>query len=380
MMKAGSTYLKFTFFGILFLYSTLLWPQQQADSSLVFATKQIYENPNKAIEIALKVLHSSGVTTDVKVRSLIVVSTAYSSKREYEKSLEYSLKALDLFPNIKNAHLKINLLNRIGGQYQELNVYEKAINYLDQAYKLIEALTESDSKASSLGFNNLVRGFIYREQMSCEIALNYFDSAIGAYNKIKSKSTSNANLSTAYYNRGNCLLTMERAAEAELSFLQSVAYAKKNNAKSLIAFAQKGLASVYTAEGNHDKAITLLTQALQNTEKVGDKVLNRAIYQALANNYLARSDIKNYSIYQRKSDSINKEIIQIERKTIDNSILNLMEKNSKKVEDFHNKTVLFWMLLLLLIVGMSLLILRLVYKSEKILKQLKTELNDTFFD
>jgi tetratricopeptide (TPR) repeat protein len=352
----------------------MFWPQQQADSSLVFATKQIYENPNKAIEVALEVLNSTEATTDVKVRSLIIISTAYSSKREYEKSLEYSLKALDMFPNIENIQLKVNLLNRIGGQYQELNVYDKAINYLDQAYKLIETLPESASNASSKGFNNLVRGFIYREQMSCDIALNYFDSAIEAYNKVKSQSLINANLSTAYYNRGNCLLSMNRPNEAELSFLQSITYAKKNNAKSLIAFAQKGLASVYTAEGNNPKAITLLTDALDNSEEVGDKVLNRAIYQALASNYLAIGDLKNFSIYQNKNVSINKEIIQTERKTIDNSILNLMDENSKKVEEFQNRIVLFWIILLLLIIGISVLIILLIYKSENTLKHLKTEL------
>jgi len=373
-MEASCTYIKYFLIGVFLLFSNEFWPQQPPDSSLVFATKQIYENPSKAIEVALEVLNSTEATTDVKVRSLIIISTAYSSKREYEKSLEYSLKALDMFPNIENIQLKVNLLNRIGGQYQELNVYDKAINYLDQAYKLIETLPESASNASSKGFNNLVRGFIYREQMSCDIALNYFDSAIEAYNNVKSQSLINANLSTAYYNRGNCLLSMNRPNEAELSFLQSITYAKKNNAKSLIAFAQKGLASVYTAEGNNPKAITLLTDALDNSEEVGDKVLNRAIYQALASNYLAIGDLKNFSIYQNKNVSINKEIIQTERKTIDNSILNLMDENSKKVEEFQNRIVLFWIILLLLIIGISVLIILLIYKSENTLKHLKTEL------
>lgn len=373
-MKASCTYRKYFFIGVLLLLSPVVWPQKEADSSLAFATKQIYENPNKAIEVGMDVFNSSEATTDIKVRALIVVSTAYSSKREYEKSLEYSLKALDMFPNIENVKLKVNLLNRIGGQYQELNVYDKAINYLDQAYKLIESFPESASKSSSVGFNNLVRGFIYREQMSCDIALNYFDSAIEAYNKVKSQPLTNANLSTAYYNRGNCLLIMERANEAESSFLQSIAYANKNNAKSLIAFAQKGLASVYTSEGKNIKAITLLTDALHNSEEVGDKVLNRAIYKALANNYLTINDLKNYSLYQGKSVSINKEIIQTERKTIDNSIQNLMGENLKKVEDFQNRIILFWIVLTLLLIVIISAIFRLIYKSENTLKKLKSEL------
>lgn len=373
-MKASWTNGKYLVLGILFLFSNVIWSQQAEDSTLVYATKQIYENPNNAIDMALEIYNSPKAINDIKVRSLIVVSTAYSSKREYEKSLEYSLKALDMLPYIENVQLKVNLLNRIGGQYQELNVYDKAINYLDQAFSLIETLPENASKTSSIGFNNLVRGFIYREQMSCDIALKYFDSAIEAYNKLKSPSLSNANLSTAYYNRGNCLLTMEKASDAEASFLQSIAYAKKINAKSLIAFAQKGLASVYTAEGENIKAVKLLTEALQNAEEVGDKVLNRAIYQALANNYLAINDLKNYSLYENKRISINDEIIQTERKTIDNSILNLMDENGKKVENFQQRTTLFLGILFLLLIVISGFIIRLIYISERTLKQLKTKL------
>ncbi len=373
-MKASCTYRKYLLLAGFLLLFQILSSQQETDSSLVFATQQIYENPNKAIEVALGVLNSSEATTDIKVRALIVVSTAHSSKREYEKSLEYSLKALDMFPNIENTQLKVNLLNRIGGQYQELNVYDKAINYLDQAFKLIGTLSENDSKASSVGFNNLVRGFIYREQMSCDIALKYFDSAIEAYNIVKSQPLINANLSTAYYNRGNCLLIMNKGKDAELSFLQSITFAKKNNAKSLIAFAQKGLASVYTAEGDNNKAITLLTDALHNSEEVGDKVLNRAIYNALAINYLAVNDLKSYSLYRNKTLTIHKEIIQTERKTIDNSIQNLMAENSKKIEDFQNTNMLFWAILTLLIIVVIVFIIRLIYVSEKTLKELKKEL------
>src|SRR5690554_2431800 len=210
--------------------------------------------------------------------------------------------------------------------------------------------------------------------MSCEIALDYFNSSIEAYEKISSQFNVSSNLSIAYYNKGNCLLTLDIISEAKLSFLKAITYAKKNNAKSLIAFANKGLAGVYTVEGDNEKAIDLLVEALQNSEEVGDKILNRSIFSSLANNYLAENDLKNFSLYANKNQSIHKEIIKTERKTIDNSIQNIIDVNSKKIEDFQNKNTLFRALLILLIIVVIGLIIRSVFTSDRTLKALKKEL------
>jgi tetratricopeptide (TPR) repeat protein len=360
--------------GYFFFLSQLSLSQQLADSILTTAIRQIHENPNLAIEKAQGVFDAHTATIDLKVRALIIISTAYSSKREYEKSLETSLKAIEFLPQIDDNHLKSDLLNRIGAQYQELNVYDEALSYLDNANVLLRSLPEGVGKSRGLGFNNLVRGFIYREQMSCEIALDYFNNSIKDYQTISSQFNANSNLSIAYYNKGNCLLTLEKIDEAKESFLQAIVFAKTNNAKSLIAFANKGLASVYTLEGNNVKAINLLTEALQNSEEVGDKILNRSIYRSLANNYLAVNDLKNYSLYHNKNISIHNEIISTERKTIDRSIQNIVEENSLKVEDIKKKNYLFRAILVILIVVTTVFIIRLFLNSEKILKSLKKEL------
>lgn len=351
-----------------------MWTQSQTDSILAAANKQIHKDPNLAIEMAKEILADSDATIDLQVNALIIISTAYSSKREYEKSLEYSLNTITLLPKITDEHLKIKVLNRIGAQYQELNVYDKAVNYLDEASKLVKNLPENVEKLKALGFNNLVRGFVYREQMSCEIALDYFNNSIEAYRKIAAETNVNSNLSTAYYNIGNCFLTINKIDSAKESFLQSITYAKKNNAKSLIAFANKGLASVYTTEGDTQKAINVLQEALRNSEEVGDKILNRSIFRALATNYLIENDIKNYSFYQDKNIAINNEIIKTERKTINSSIENIMDVNSKKSNNSQTRNLIFQGIIIFLILVVTGLILRSIYTSSKTLKLLKMEL------
>lgn len=356
------------------LLPLLVWPQSKIDSILAIATQQIYENPDTAIAMGKELLDENYISTDEKVKILLLISTAYSSKREYEKSLEYALSTMESLPVLKDDKLKISLFNRIGGQYQQLKIYEKTIFYLDKALELIKKLPDDEAKFQNLGTNNMLRGFVYREQMSCEIALNYFEKAIKDFEKVLHTTGGKANISISYYNRGNCLITLGRIDDAENSFIESINHAKQADAISLIAFAQKGLAQVYTLQGQYNKAIDLLTEALQNSEEVGDKILNRSVYDALAANYLAVGDFKKYSIYRNKNIAVHKQITKVERKTIDDAINDMIETNSEKIITIQSRTQNLQIAFIPLIFLCLILMIRHIFLSEKTLKSLEKRL------
>ncbi len=373
-MLVKNFYIKSLGFAAILLLPMATFAQTNIDSILTVATQQIYENPDLSIELATELLNESEISADNRARIIVTISTAYSSKRDYEKSLEYTLEALKLLPKLTDSYLKINLLNRIGGQYQELKIYDKAITYLDQAKQLIDNSPEKEETIRNLGYNNLVRGFIYREQMSCDIALNYFDKAIENYKKIIDHPAGKANISTTYYNRGNCLLTLGRADDAEKSFSEAVKYAQKIDAKSLIAFAQKGLAEVYTSQGEYNKAIALITEALQNSKDVGDKVLNRALYNALATNYLATGNLKDYTFYKSKNLEVHREVTLVERQTVDNSIIDIINTTSEKVKNVNKISKTLQLICIPFIILGVIFIIRTVFTSEKTIKSLKKRL------
>ena len=373
-MKVKNLHIKYAFITVMLLLPMGNWAQSDTDSVLTLATQQIYEKPDTAIEIAKEILHKSDATADKKVRAILIISTAYSSKRDYEKSMEYALSAMDLLPQLADNNLRISLFHRIGGLYQELKIYEKAILYLDKALESINKLPEGEEKSRNLGINNLLRGFVYREQMSCDIALNYFEKGIEDYKKFPNTSGGNANISISYYNRGDCLLELGRIDEAESSFLQSIDYAKKADATSAIAFAQKGLAQVYTLKEHYAEAISLLTEALQNSENVGDKVLYRDLYDALATNYLATGNFENYVLYRNKNITVHKQITKTERKTVDDSMNDLIEANSKKLETAQNRTKILQIIFTIIILLSLIFMIRHIFLSEKRLKSLKNRL------
>lgn len=302
--------------------------QKALDSILNQTTSVIFENPDQAIATGKKVLEEAGAAK-TKINALMLISNAYLSKRENSKSLEYALKARDYVKEISNVKSQINVLNAVGMQHQQLRIYDKAIDYLDEALLLSKKIKNPDSLPSLLGYNYTIRGFIYREQMSCDIALNYFDKAILQFKKIRHNKAMTANLSTLNYNKGNCFLQTEQIDSARASFNRAIDYAREVGANSLVAFAKKGLSEVFTAQGNYSRAIEELKEAEKASSRVGDLILNQGIYKNLSDNYLALDRAELYTEYAEKSTQVQQEIYEREQKTIDNSVKTLMEENKK---------------------------------------------------
>lgn len=368
---------KYTYICLVIGFISLVVTGQQKEqvSIIDYAYKLVYENPDKAIEVALAFYNDPETTVNYKVNALLCISTAYTSKRDYEKSLEYIIAGTKYFADIKDEKIKINMLNKIAGQYQNLKIYDKAIEYLDESLIIIEKYPRQDSIQVFLGYNYILRGFIYREQMSCEIALKFFDKAIEAYDKtLVDNPIMNTNVSVAYYNKGNCHLILDKIEAAETSFTLSMAHAERIGTPSLIAFAQKGLAEVKTRQGYYDEAITILKIALNSAENVGDLILNRGLYDGLSNSYLAINDWENYAVTRAKFLELQQETKNSERNSINQSLLNITQERAKEIEQFQRVYDPIQYGLIGLIIVACFLLIRFVYLSEKRLKSLEKQL------
>ena len=292
---------------------------KRIDSILKVASIEMYVNPDKVIKNGQIIVNESGKNIDYKIMGYKLISDGYSSKRDYEKSLEYVVKANQLLGQTNNQLLKISTLNKTGIQYHQLKIYDKAIEYLDQAEHLMMEYPIPDSIRSYLGRNYIVRGFIYKEKFNCEIAIDFFDKGILELLKSKSKVSKSA-ISIAKYNKGNCYILMLNNKLARVNFQEAIQNAKIVNAKSLQAFALKGLAQVYTIEGNFPLAIQTLNEALFISAKVNDLILNQEIFKGLSENYLAINEWENFKKYQNKYLFTQKLIKDRERKSVSESL------------------------------------------------------------
>jgi tetratricopeptide (TPR) repeat protein len=355
-------------------YSVFAQDQKKLEQLIKTSNVEMYENPEKVISTGLKIIQLSKNNIDLKIKAYKLVSDGYSSKREYQKSLKYLIKALELLPKSEDKLLKISIDTKAGIQYHQLNIYQSAITYLDRAEKMCLEYPVQDSVSSFLGVNYVVRGFIYKEKLNCDIAISFFDKGIkelSSNNKINVNAT---RISIAKYNKGNCYLLLEENVLAEKCFKQALTYAKKVKARSLEAFALKGIAQIHTLNGAYNKAISELNQAYLIAKNVNDLVLNQEIYIGLSENYLAINQPEKYKEYQQKLMHTQTKLKENERASIEN----LLQENYNNLEnkakaEFSN----FWIVLfLVLTISVPLIALIISKKTNNDIKELKANINE----
>lgn len=365
----------FFLFVLLFFTSHCLFAQDQKklEQLIKKSNSEMYDNPEKVIAIGINILQQAKNNIDLKIKAYKLISDGYSSKRDYQKSLNYLIKAIELLPKSDDKLLNISIDTKAGIQYHQLNIYQSAIVYLDRAEKMSLEYPVRDSVSTFLGVNYIVRGFIYKEKLNCDIAISFFDKGI---KELMSNNKTNENLakiSIAKYNKGNCYLMSEQNKLAEQSFKESFSFAQKANAKSLVAFAQKGIAQFYTLNGSYTEAIAELNKSYAIAKNVNDLVLNKEIYKGLSENYLAINKPEKYKEYQQK-------LIQTQSKLKENecaSVENLLLENSRNLERKASKELSnFWIqILIYLAISTSIVILFLVSKMNKNIRDLKHKIS-----
>ncbi|UPQ79813.1 tetratricopeptide repeat protein [Flavobacterium azooxidireducens] len=338
--------------------SSFLFGQTKTEFDSIFRmyTISIYENPDRAIFVGDSIFKAVS-NSDIQVKALMLISAGYSSKRNYQKSLEFSNRANELSKNSDDVLLRIKIVNKTAIQYQQLKIYEKTIQYLDEAEELILAYPVRDSVTFYLANNYIVRGLVYKERLNCEIGITFLDKGIKEYAKVNN-SNSIANSSIAYYNKGNCYVLLKNNEAAKLSFEESISLAKKISANSLLAFAQKGLAEVYTIEGRYQDAIAILNEAFVTSKSVGDLILNQGIYKGLSENYLALNNWENYQNYNLLYLQNRIRIKESERKSISTSLAEIKKEQKSKLEQLlpsYQYGIYFLIFLSLLIIISSIL-------------------------
>ncbi|WP_104734060.1 tetratricopeptide repeat protein [Hanstruepera ponticola] len=346
--------------------------EQEIDSLLKANTNRVYENPDQTIAFGLSVFDNDKYSIRSRTRALMLVSLGYTSKRNYQKALEYIEKANELSSNLKDQVLQVEILFRTGILYQQLKIYDKSIEFLEKTERLALTYPKHDSVGRFLANSYVVKGFIYKDNLNCDIALEFFNRGIREYEKIKN-SNNNANLSIVYYNIGNCYILLSEYDNAKNSFSKSIKFAKLENANSLISFAKKGLAEVYTLESQYDLAKAQLLDALNQSKEVGDLILNLGIYKGLFENYLALNEWDNYQKYYDLYSKTQLDIKKSERSSVSDSIDKTIELQTVQLQEFENafKGRLKWFFLIVfLMLAATFLIER---KNKKAIKSLQKE-------
>lgn len=223
---------------LLFIFSANA--QESRDSMRSRAKAVIYEQPDVTISLARKLLKDEK-KPDEAAHLYMLISDAYIAKRNTDSSLYYILQAADLIKPGMLPTTKIKILHSIAVQYQQMDLYDKALATLDEAYAENKKITEdSGEHAFNDGFIHAVQGMIYRSLKNRELALEKFKLSDLHFEKVITDKRVPFNLSIVYYNIGNSYLDLGKYTGADTQCITAHTYAEQVNALRLSAYALKG--------------------------------------------------------------------------------------------------------------------------------------------
>ncbi|MFS4471196.1 tetratricopeptide repeat protein [Chryseobacterium sp. T20] len=318
---------------LLATFCNFMKAQKTPDSVLIKKAKlEIYDNPDNTIKIGEQLLkRSHDIKTSINLYMLL--STANIAKRNFEESLQYILKAKELSQKTNDPRSQAGVLISVAIQYQQMELFNKCLETLNEAEQYIAKIPEKNpEKYIETAASYAIRGMVYKSQSNSEIALEKFLISIRNYEKVPIKKTTYSNMSVVYYNIGYCYLNLNQIDKAQEAFLQSINYARKNYAKSLEAFALKGIAEIHKQRHENQAAINLLLKAEDLSKNTGDIILNEGLYKELAENYLAMGHQNLYQQFNKKHMEMRFKRKQNELKSINQVIDNHNKETALKSE------------------------------------------------
>ena len=217
---------------------------------------------------------------------------------------------------------------------------------------MYQKLPENDiGRPYNFAFNDIIRGMIYRSQSNPEMALEKFSQAVKYFKKLPQKKGNSSNISVILYNMGYCYMELNQNSKGKQYFNEAIKYGQLAEAKSIEAYALKGLAENIYVSGDYTESLNLLSKADHLAKSIGDLVLNEGIYKLMANNYLALNNWEKYEFYNDQVLKLKQEKELKDKKSL-NRYMNIQTSEYQEKTD-HAKTRFY--LYQSIIIGSSLL-------------------------
>ncbi len=121
-VKRNSTLFYLMVISLLITNGAFSQSNKEIDNFIKSGSKDIYTNPEKVIKNGEVILRKPGLDIDYKIKVNRLISDGYSAKRDYEKSLQYVIKANNLLRFTQDKLLKIAITNKMGIQYHQLKI------------------------------------------------------------------------------------------------------------------------------------------------------------------------------------------------------------------------------------------------------------------
>lgn len=304
----------------------------QEDPQYTKAKDLLYINPDQTIKLSKRLLKSR-LQPDAVADINLLISNAYFVKRNLDSSLYYVAQTTNIANSTTKLQTKVKILNFVSMQYQQMELYDKALETIDQAEAINAKLPDGDrDKVLFSGLLSATRGMIYRNQGNPELAAQKLMKAETLFKTLKNFPKNEANISVVLYNLGYCYLDLKQYPTSEKYFRESVFYGQKSKTPSLEAFALKGLGENYLRIQQYQKSIEVLKTADILAKNSQDLTLKTGIFNLLAENYYTLRDWDQFKYYDDQSIQLRTQQEQDQIKSLHRYIQNYNYIYAEKTE------------------------------------------------
>lgn len=265
------------------------------DKQLELANNLIFTDPEKSAKISGKVfIESKNYRTKISALSKLV--NAQMVLGNIKEVINNCALAIDMSKENNDKINQIRFLSMLGNQYQQLNMNNDAKRNLDEAENLINAIHLPEDLQFIKGNVYNVKGIVFKSELNCEFAINYFDKALEVYHKLPYTDVIKTNKLLVEIQKAFCLSSLGNVEDAEKLYDKIL---KDNNTELGYNkyFAMAGLADIYLRKKQFTEADRIISSVDVKSFSQYDPELTTFFYSLQARNSYFNNDIKSYLYY-----------------------------------------------------------------------------------
>lgn len=281
---------------------------------------------------ALNLFSSSNIRDKAIVHNNL--AAAYEALGNYSKAFENYQLASKMHEKLRDPIQRAYILNNLGVLYNHTHDYDKALLQFEQAYAIF---FRTNNKGLASVLHN--KGNSYFRKNDFDKAIQLYQDALKIRQSIKDKDGQAITLSQlglVHYHK--CNLILDKSMVAPKKFFQSALdiYKELDNKKE-IAQINNNLYLIHYVQGNYEKCIENLNEALRYAEETKDMALTATVLTNFAYLY------ENYNKIEEAEIACARAITIIEnlRHTLINHTTSTIKYLDGKMGPYHLQQVIF---------------------------------------
>lgn len=239
-------------------------------------------------------------TKEENARSIADVTLSlagiYYAQGNLPMASDHYLRALRIYEDLRDKAGMVNTFSSLANVYSRQNNFSKSIEYNLKAISIYEE--SSDKFRTLIGYENV--GNIYLRQNNPGLAKYYFSKSLTIYTEIKN----NTGIASTLFQLGNIEQLSEQHERAIGYYKRSLDLSRQLRMKPLIVSNLNALASSYFKLKRYDNAIQTYQESIRTARSIDSKIELEEAYQGLAQVYEATKENEKATTFNTLSNEL----------------------------------------------------------------------------